>query len=63
MFAFAMTLLVLDIASPATQQSANHLLDALLHQWPGYLGYLIPSRDQRTGRVRDERIAQQCWKS
>jgi len=40
-FAFAMTLLVLDIAIPATQQSANHLLDALLHQWPGYLGYLI----------------------
>ena len=36
-----MTLLVLDIAIPATQQSANHLLDALLHQWPGYLGYLI----------------------
>src|SRR5215467_11889343 len=40
-FAFAMTLLVLDIAIPATQQSANHLLNALLHQWPGYLGYLI----------------------
>jgi uncharacterized membrane protein len=33
-FAFAMTLLVLDIAIPATQQSANHLLDALVHQWP-----------------------------
>ena len=40
-FAFAMTLLVLDLAIPATQQSARHLLDALLDQWPGYLGYLV----------------------
>jgi uncharacterized membrane protein len=40
-FAFAMTLLVLDLAIPATQHSAQHLLNALLHQWPGYLGYLV----------------------
>jgi uncharacterized membrane protein len=40
-FAFAMTLLVLDIAIPATEQSARHLLHAVVEQWPSYLGYLV----------------------
>jgi uncharacterized membrane protein len=40
-FAFAMTLLVLDLAVPATQHSARHLLAALSDQWPGFLGYLV----------------------
>jgi uncharacterized membrane protein len=38
-FAFAITLLVLDIVTPAA--SGNHLLRSLGDQWPSYLGYLI----------------------
>jgi uncharacterized membrane protein len=40
-FAFAITLLVLDLAVPVTQQSKHHLLQALGDQWPGYLGYIV----------------------
>src|SRR5262249_3881646 len=40
-FAFAITLLVLDLAGPATPHSARHLLPALVDQWPGFLGYLV----------------------
>jgi uncharacterized membrane protein len=40
-FAFAITLLVLDLAVPATQHSEQHLLQALGDQWPGYLGYVV----------------------
>jgi len=40
-FAFAATLLVLDLAVPVTQQSKQHLLQALGDQWPGYLGYIV----------------------
>src|SRR5438477_460993 len=42
-FAIAITLLVLDIKVPSTGElSAQHeqLLDALLKQWPVYLGYV-----------------------
>jgi uncharacterized membrane protein len=39
-FAIAMTLLILDIAIPATMDS-NKLPHALLHLWPGYLAYLL----------------------
>ena len=37
-FAFAITLLVLDLAVPATQEWEQHLLRELGDQWPGYLG-------------------------
>jgi TMEM175 potassium channel family protein len=40
-FAIAITLLVLDLAVPATQHSAQHLLNAIVDQWPGYLGYIV----------------------
>ena len=40
-FAFAITLLVLDLAVPLTQHSEQHLLQALGDQWPGYLGYVV----------------------
>src|SRR5262252_7942912 len=40
-FAFAATLLVLDLAIPVTQHSEQHLLQALGDQWPGYLGYIV----------------------
>ena len=40
-FAFAITLLVLDLAVPVTRTSEQHLLDALGDQWPGYLGYVV----------------------
>ena len=37
-FAIAITLLVLELTVPA---STEHLLSALVEQWPEYLGYLI----------------------
>lgn len=40
-FAVAITLLVLDIAVPATTHSERHLLDAVADQWPGLLGYVV----------------------
>jgi uncharacterized membrane protein len=40
-FAFAITLLVLDLAIPNTEHSAKQLQNALFDQWPGYLGYLV----------------------
>jgi uncharacterized membrane protein len=40
-FAIAITLLVLDLAIPATKQSELHLLDAIGDEWHGYLGYLV----------------------
>jgi uncharacterized membrane protein len=40
-FAIAITLLVLDLAVPATEYSAQHLLRAIGHEWPGYLGYIV----------------------
>ncbi|NNC12492.1 DUF1211 domain-containing protein [Planctomonas sp. JC2975] len=38
-FAVAMTLLVLDLAIPLAAQ--KDLVGALLHEWPGYLGFLV----------------------
>ena len=40
-FAIAITLLVLDLAIPATTQSEKHLLDAIGEEWHGYLGYIV----------------------
>ena len=40
-FAIAITLLVLDLAVPVTKQSEQHLLDTVVDEWPGYLGYLV----------------------
>jgi TMEM175 potassium channel family protein len=40
-FAVAITLLVLDLAVPATTHSERHLLDAVADQWPGLLGYVV----------------------
>jgi uncharacterized membrane protein len=40
-FAIAITLLVLDLAVPTTQESARDLLDAVGDEWPGYLGYVV----------------------
>jgi uncharacterized membrane protein len=40
-FAIAITLLVLDLAVPATQDSVRDLLDAVGDEWPGYLGYIV----------------------
>jgi uncharacterized membrane protein len=40
-FAIAITLLVLDLAIPSTQDSARHLLEAIGDEWPGYLGYVV----------------------
>lgn len=40
-FAIAITLLVLDLAVPATKQSELDLLHAIKHEWPGYLGYIV----------------------
>jgi uncharacterized membrane protein len=40
-FAIAITLLVLDLAVPATEHSEQHLLQAIGHEWPGYLGYIV----------------------
>ena len=37
-FAFAITLLVLDIAVP--ESGLDHLWHSLAHQWPSYLGYV-----------------------
>jgi TMEM175 potassium channel family protein len=37
-FAFAITLLVLDIGVPASE--FNHLWRGIAHQWPSYLGYV-----------------------
>ena len=39
-FAIAMTLLILEIAVPATT-SDTHLPEALLKLWPGYLAYVL----------------------
>jgi uncharacterized membrane protein len=36
-FAFAITLLVLDIQVPKSE--INHLWHGIAHQWPAYLGY------------------------
>src|SRR5215475_11046837 len=40
-FAIAITLLVLDLAVPAAQHSARHLLLAIGDEWPSYLGYVV----------------------
>lgn len=40
-FAVAMTLLVLDLAIPFTKGTRGDLLGALVHEWPGYLGFLV----------------------
>jgi len=40
-FAFAITLLVLDLAIPAASHSERHILDEVGHGWPGYLGYVV----------------------
>lgn len=40
-FAIAITLLVLDLAVPASQHSARHLLQAIGDEWPSYLGYVV----------------------
>jgi uncharacterized membrane protein len=40
-FAIAITLLVLDLAVPATEHSAEHLLAAVGDDWPSYLGYIV----------------------
>lgn len=40
-FAIAITLLVLDLAVPATKQSEQHLLNAIGDEWHGYLGYIV----------------------
>jgi uncharacterized membrane protein len=40
-FAIAITLLVLDLAIPATPHSTKHLLGAIGDEWPGYLGYIV----------------------
>lgn len=40
-FAIAITLLVLDLAIPATKQSEQHLLTAIGDEWHGYLGYVV----------------------
>lgn len=40
-FAIAITLLVLDLAIPASAYSAHHLLDSFDRQWPAYLGYFV----------------------
>lgn len=38
-FAIAVTLLVLDLAVPQ-QEVQKHLAHGILHEWPGYLGYV-----------------------
>lgn len=40
-FAVAITLLVLDLAVPATPHSVHDLLGAIGEEWPGYLGYVV----------------------
>jgi uncharacterized membrane protein len=40
-FAIAITLLVLDLAVPASPNSVRRLLDAVGGEWPGYLGYTV----------------------
>jgi len=40
-FAIAITLLVLDLAVPVTKLSEQNLLDAIVDEWPGYLGYVV----------------------
>jgi uncharacterized membrane protein len=40
-FAIAITLLVLDLGVPATQHSAQHLINSIGDEWPGYLGYIV----------------------
>jgi len=40
-FAIAITLLVLDLAVPASKYSEQHLLEAVGDQWHGYLGYIV----------------------
>jgi len=40
-FAIAITLLVLDLAVPATTHSEQDLLGAIGDEWHGYLGYLV----------------------
>jgi uncharacterized membrane protein len=40
-FAIAITLLVLDLVVPVTRSSTQHLLQAIGHEWPGYLGYVV----------------------
>src|SRR5262249_41845647 len=40
-FAIAITLLVLDLVIPHNKQSTQHLLHAVWHEWPGYLGYIV----------------------
>jgi uncharacterized membrane protein len=39
--AIAITLLVLDIKVPPPRDGGAHLADDLLHQWPGYLAYVV----------------------
>jgi len=40
-FAFAMTLLVLDVVVPVTTRSKQDLLSAIGHNWPEFLGYVV----------------------
>jgi uncharacterized membrane protein len=40
-FAIAITLLVLDLAVPTNAHSTRHLANAIGHEWPGYLGYIV----------------------
>jgi len=40
-FAIAITLLVLDLAVPASPNSVQRLLHAVGGEWPGYLGYIV----------------------
>jgi uncharacterized membrane protein len=40
-FAIAITLLVLDLAAPATSNSVTRMLSAVGDEWPGYLGYIV----------------------
>lgn len=39
--AIAITLLVLDLAIPETPASVHNLWQAIVEEWPGYLGYLV----------------------
>jgi uncharacterized membrane protein len=32
---------VLDLAIPVTPHASGHLLNAIAHEWPGYLGYVV----------------------
>jgi hypothetical protein len=54
-FAIAITLLVLDLAVPTTTESTRNLLDAIGHEWPGYLGYHRELRDGGRSLARAQR--------